>query len=309
MVTVSDIEELRGAVMHAKAEGLRVHLLGGGTNTYFGEDLSAYLFIALNFKGILFDRVTGEVTASASENWDTLVLDCVKKALWGIENLSLIPGTVGAAPIQNIGAYGVEFKDVCTSVTVFYMETLEEKEFDNATCQFGYRDSVFKHEIGRYIVTKVRLQLSKDGIPTLTYKPLDSLVGKEVSLQEIRDMVVASRQTKLPDWGKYPNDGSFFKNPTVTQEVFEEVKKQYPEIPVIPVANEYKIPTAWLIEHVAEMKGVQRGDVGTWPNQPLVIVNYGAATAHDVDSLAGDIQTMVYQKTGIHLEQEVNKVG
>lgn len=311
-VEVSTLDELREAIAYAKTIGLHVHIVGGGTNTYFGENLSGFLFVHPAFKGVTVEEKGEEVlvTASAGEVWDELVQTCVEKGLWGIENLSYVPGTVGAAPVQNIGAYGVELKEVFVSLRALVMETGEEVMFDGEMCRFGYRDSVFKYEQGKYAIIEITLQLSKTPRPVLHYKPLDALKDKgAVTPKDVRDLVVATRKAKLPDWKEHPNAGSFFKNPIVDLEAVEFLKGVYPEVPAIQLPEGYKIPAGWLIEHVADMKGVRRGDLGTWPNQALVIVNYGEATADDVDTLALGIKETVNEKAGIVLEQEVNRVG
>ncbi len=310
-VSVTNTASLVEVLMYAKKEEKVLYFLGTGTNTYFGDDLENFLFIKMDIKGISFEEQNDEVfiTAYAGEVWDDVVRFSVEKNLWGIENLSLIPGTIGAAPVQNIGAYGVELKDVFVSLSAIDTTTLDMVEMDASACDFGYRDSFFKKEKGRYIIISVTIKLSKKRYPQLAYKPLDSLIGKEASLQSIRDLVAHTRTAKLPDWYEHANAGSFFKNPTISASLFLELQKMYPEIPRIEFEGGYKIPAAWLIEHVAQMKGVRRGDVGTWLTQPLVLVNYGDATANDIDSFATEIKEKIHQKTGILLEQEVNRVG
>lgn len=312
LIVVKNSLELQEALSYARSVAKQVHIIGGGTNSYFGNDLSAFLFIKPEFLGVSFTE-QGDVVhviASATENWDDLVARTVEKGLWGIENLSRIPGTVGAAPVQNIGAYGVELASVFVSLTAFDVITLQLVTFTRDECLFCYRDSVFKQQKGRYIITDVTFALSKIPHPILTYKPLDVLLLNEaITPADVRDVVIRTREAKLPDYEEYPNAGSFFKNPVVSNEVLERVHTDFPGVPGIETDEGYKIPAAWLIEHVAEMKGVQVGDMGTWPNQPLVLVNYGNATADDVDAIASQIKSRVYEKTGIRLEQEVNRVG
>jgi UDP-N-acetylmuramate dehydrogenase len=311
-VEIQTTEGLKEAVMYAKAEGLSPHILGGGTNSYFGEDLSHFLFIKLPSGGIEYQEEGDDVFVKVGANvvWDDLVEECVEKGLWGIENLSYIPGTVSAAPVQNIGAYGMELKESFVSLLAFDMETQETKTLDRESCRFGYRDSLFKYEKEKYIILCITLKLSKIPHPILSYKPLDALRDKEgVTLQMIRDTVIDIRTKKLPNYKEHPNAGSFFKNPIIDLETSEYVKSLYPNIPLIQVMEGFKVPAAWLIEHVAEMKGVRQGDVGTWPAQPLVIVNFGSAIADDVDAFAKALQTKINEKTSIVLEQEVNRVG
>ncbi len=311
MVIVKNGEELTDALMHAKSTGLRVHLLGGGTNSYFDEDLSGVLFIKLDLKGVDYLRKDNEVhmTIAASEVWDDIVKDAAERNLWGVENLSLIPGTVGAAPMQNIGAYGVELADTLVNVRALDTDTLEMVEFSKEMCEFGYRDSLFKRMKGRHIITSITLRLSTEPRPVLSYKPLDALKEKEgVTPGMVRQVVIETRTNKLPNHEVNPNAGSFFKNPIVDAKVSQELKSMYPDMPAIEASEMYKIPAAWLIEYVADMKGFRMGDIGTWPKQPLVLVNYGEATADDVDALAQEIQNRIKEKTGIILEQEVNRV-
>lgn len=311
LIEVKSEEEIREAVMYAKQAGLRVYVVGGGTNTYFGEDLLGFLFIHPTFQGVTFEDQGDSIVvqAYANEVWDNLVKKTVEKNLWGLENLSYIPGTVGGAPVQNIGAYGVELKEVFVSLRAY--DTTEDKmvTFTHDTCHFGYRDSVFKYNKNRYIIIEVALRLQKEGAPTLHYKPLDELKSRtNLTLQDIRNAVIDIRKRKLPNYNEHPNCGSFFKNPVVDQETAEHLKTLYQHIPLIETLEGYKIPAAWLIENIAEMKGVRLGDVGLWPYQPLVIVNYGQATASNVDALADQVRKRIGEKTGIVLEQEVNRV-
>lgn len=312
LVEVSSLAGLIEVMMYAKKEKLQVHVIGEGTNTFFGDNLSHLLFLQMKIRGISLEEqdVAVLVTAYAGENWDDLVAFAVSKNLWGIENLSHIPGTVGAAPIQNIGAYGTELKDTLVTLSALDRDTLDVVEITNEGCHFGYRDSLFKQQKDRYIVISITLRLSHTPSPVLTYKPLDALAGKEnVTLKEIRELVIATRKNKLPNYNEYPNNGSFFKNPIVTKEVGDSFVTKYPDIKLIDHKDGYKIPAAWLIEHVAEYKGVREGNVGTWPNQPLVIVNYGNVTAQDIVNFSEKIITKIEAATGIRLEREVNFVG
>lgn len=312
MVIIRTMEAIVEAYMYARKENIPVHVLGGGTNTYFGEKAEDVLFIKMENKGISL-REEGDtifLTVYAGESWDDVVEFSTTKGWWGIENLSYIPGTIGAAPVQNIGAYGKELKDVFVSLSALDTKTLNIVEINKEACAFGYRDSLFKKEYGRYVIISITLALSKITKPILTYKPLDTLLERDgLSSNDVRELVVATRKSKLPDWKEHPNAGSFFKNPIVNLVQWKTLNEKYPNMPRIEVNGGYKIPAAWLIEHVAEMKGVRRGDVGTWPNQPLAIVNYGNASADDVDALASEIEQKIYEKTGISIEQEVNRVG
>ena len=309
---VTTPEGIREAYLYAKENNLIAHILGDGTNTYFGADLSRFLFVKMNIKGVEFkdEGDTVLVTARGGEVWDEVVQKSAEQNLWGIENLSLIPGTVGAAPVQNIGAYGVELKDVFVALEAFDTETLQMVVMEGDVCEFGYRDSVFKRNPRRYIITQVTLRLQKSPHPVLTYKPLDSLTGVEdLTPAMVRDTVIKTRKAKLPDWKEVANNGSFFKNPIVTASAARELEVKFPGIVLHATDEGYKVPAAWLIDNIAQMKGERVGDVGTWPNQPLVIINHGGATADDIDAFALTIRTKVEQATGIVLEQEVNRVG
>lgn len=311
LVVVTSTAQLVEAMMYAKRESQRVHVIGEGTNTFFGNSLENILFIKMNIKGVSFEEQDQAVllTAYAGENWDTVVKLAVEKNLWGIENLSYIPGTVGAAPVQNIGAYGTELKDTFGSLAALDRETLQLVEISNEGCTFGYRDSLFKHHKDRYIIISVTLKLSKIPKPVLAYRPLDTLMeNQEVSLQGIRDLVIATRTSKLPDYNLYPNNGSFFKNPIVSKEVGRALALKYEEMKLIDHEDGYKIPAAWLIEHVANMKGVRIGDVGTWPAQPLVIINYGNTTAEGILNFSDKIIKKIEDTIGIRLEREVNYI-
>jgi UDP-N-acetylmuramate dehydrogenase len=322
MVVVKSVEALQEAIRYVRQEGKRIHVLGGGTNTYFDERVENIFVIKNEIMGIEVkkhdiqtDRLLDKdnpilVTVGAGEVWDDVVVYAVENGLWGIENLSYIPGTVGAAPVQNIGAYGSELKDVFVSLVAVNNETLEVVELSKEECQFGYRDSLFKHKPDVYSICTITISLSKLPLPVLTYKPLDILSEKtNLTIQDVRDLVVATRTAKLPDWKEHPNAGSFFKNPIVSKEVGEELQRTYPSIPLHLVEAGYKIPAAWLIEHIAKMKGVRMGEVGTWPQQPLVIVNFGQAEAKDVNSLAEKIIEKVNENTGVTLEKEVNFIS
>lgn len=312
MVTVTNEEELIKVIQDARTKGRRIHILGGGTNTYFGQNLQNLLVIKIELKGMECRQVSKElytIHVAAGECWDDVVKFSVEKNLWGLENLSLIPGTAGAAPVQNIGAYGVELKDCFQSLQAY--DIFEEKivEFFLNDCQFGYRDSLFKHEKGRYVILSIVLNVSIKENPILTYKPLNELLGKKfLTAHDVRSLVMITRKTKLPSYEEHPNAGSFFKNSILDKTEAEGLHAKYPDMPFIEVTGGHKVPTAWLIEHVAAVKGARVGDVGTWPNQPLVIVNYGGATANEIDSFTQNIQKIIQKKTGITLEQEVCRV-
>lgn len=227
-VEVKNVDEIKEVVKFAKSKAFKVHVLGEGTNSFFSNNLKEYLFIKLNFDTIEYSTKDASVFVhvGASVNWHTLVLDTIEKKLWGIENLSFIPGSVGAAPVQNIGAYGVELKDVFVSAKVFDTKLNKFKLLNNKACKFGYRDSIFKKHKNRYIIISVVLKLSSKPMPILTYKPLDSLKGVNPSIKEISSMIINIRKEKLPDYKLYPNCGSFFKNPIVNKSKLKSLQKK-----------------------------------------------------------------------------------
>ncbi len=311
MVVLDTEEKIDEIYTYAQTRGLKVCVIGEGTNSFFNDVIKNTLFVKMEIKGIDFKEYDEYVvlTLGAGEIWDDVVKYSVEKGWWGIENMSFIPGTVGASPVQNIGAYGVELKDVLVSVRGYDSSTHGIVEFTNEECCFGYRDSLFKQKKGVYCITSITLRLLKQKNPILTYKPLDTLLSKEnITSQDVRDLVITTRKEKLPDYHTYPNTGSFFKNPTVSTVQGKTLQETYNTIPLHEVEGGYKIPAAWLIEHVAEMKGARVKDVGTWPNQPLVLVNYGNATYEDVMLFSGMIVQKIEQATGIRLEREVNFV-
>jgi UDP-N-acetylmuramate dehydrogenase len=271
----------------------------------------------INLKGIsvISEGNTHKILkVMAGENWHEFVMYCVNNDLGGVENLSLIPGNVGTAPIQNIGAYGVELKDVFESCAAIDMETLEEKIFDREACEFGYRNSTFKQNAkGKYIITSVNLKLSTSQHKTSTsYGAIrEKLLEMKIDTPTISDIskaVIAIRQSKLPDPAILGNSGSFFKNPVISVEHFKQFRRKNPKAPFYEVSTtQFKIPAGWLIEQ-AGFKGKRFGDAGVHKNQALVLVNYGNATGSEIWELALRIQKKVKEKFGIYIEPEVNVI-
>ena len=308
MVVITHKDELKEMCHIAGTLGKKMHCLGEGTNTFFGDALDGLLIVKIDIQGIEFNKFGEDmfVTAGAGVIWDTLVKKTVEQGLWGLENLSLIPGTVGASPFQNIGAYGVELSNIFVSLTAFNIESQAHVILTRQDCLFGYRDSLFKQRKDLYIITSVTLLLSHTKNPILTYKPLDSLIGNDtLTPLYIRDFVIETRLSKLPDYKIIPNAGSFFKNPFVTKVKGDTLLLRFPALPLFPYAHGYKIPAAWLIEHVALMKGVRVGDVGTWPHQPLVLVNYGKGTWKDLLDFSETIIEKIHRETDVIIEREV----
>lgn len=315
-VEVNSVEELTGALEFAEEKSSSMLVLGGGSNILFVNDFDG-LVILNRIKGIeVLSEDENQVTlkCGAGENWHQLVLNCVEKGYGGLENLSLIPGTVGAAPIQNIGAYGVELKDVFERLEAFDIEKRELRTFSKEECAFGYRDSIFKKELkGKVIITSVTLKLSKKPELNFSYSSLkEKLEEKGItkpSIKDISDAVIEVRQSKLPDPEEIGNTGSFFKNPVISVFQFDELKSKYPELPSYPVSErQVKVPAGWLIEQ-AGWKGKRVGDAGVHEKQALVLVNHGNAMGEEIWSLANQIIDSVDQKFDIRLTPEVNILG
>lgn len=289
-------------------------VLGGGSNLLLVNDFDG-LVIHLNIKGIThsIEGDTVLVEAGAGEVWHDLVLFCVGHGFAGMENLSLIPGSVGASPVQNIGAYGVELKDVLESCQAFEVATGQIKTFSNEDCQFAYRESVFKSSLkGQYIITSVKFKLSLTPKINTSYGAIADELAKrgitQPTIKNVSDVVSAIRVSKLPDPSTIGNSGSFFKNPVITAEQFAGINQQYPGISHYPAGNgQVKLAAGWLIEQCG-WKGKVVGHTGTWKNQALVLVNHGGATGHEVYNLSSQIIDSVYTKFGVMLEREVNVI-
>ncbi|MFA5555992.1 MAG: UDP-N-acetylmuramate dehydrogenase [Flavobacteriaceae bacterium] len=313
-ISVSSLPELQSVLEKYKHE--EIFVLGGGSNMLLTQDIQKPV-VHINLTGIQIvkqDKSHVWVEVQAGENWHQFVLWTLENDFGGIENLSLIPGNIGSAPIQNIGAYGVELKDVFDSCKAINIKTQEIKTFTLAECKFGYRESVFKSsEKDKYIILSVTLKLTKkDHKISTSYGVISNELQKmeiyNPTIQDISKAVIAIRQSKLPDPKEIGNSGSFFKNPVVTRKTFEKVQEQYPEMPFYEVSeNEIKIPAGWLIE-TAGFKGKRFGDAGVHQKQALVLVNYGNATGKEIYDLAKTIQKTILDKFGIVIETEVNIV-
>lgn len=311
-VSVETVSELKQALSE-KPSG-ELFILGGGSNMLLTGDVDAFV-LHINLRGIEILKETETevlVKAMAGENWHAFVQYCIANDFGGLENLSLIPGNVGTAPIQNIGAYGVELKDTFVRCHAVEIETLEERVFTKADCNFGYRNSIFKNEAkGRFIITSVTFRLTKKNHKTsISYGDIQKILADKnigtPSIKDISEAVIAIRQSKLPDPNVLGNSGSFFKNPIVNAETFQAFRNHFPEAPFYEVSpTEFKIPAGWLIEK-AGFKGQRFGDAGVHINQALVLVNYGNATGKEIWKLAMDIQKKVKEITGIFIEPEVN---
>ncbi len=286
-------------------------ILGGGSNILFTSDFEG-IIIYPNITGTEITRQDEEfiyVKAYAGETWDEFVSFCVSNNWGGVENLSWIPGKVGACPIQNIGAYGSEVKDTVYSVEGIEIETGNIVNFKNWECKFAYRDSIFKSAFkNRFIIVSVTFKLNKKPQPNITYKGLkEALTGIEhVNIQTLRDVIIRIRKLKLPDPKELGNAGSFFKNPVIGEQTFNNLQLKHPGITFYPDGNGmYKISAASLIEKCG-FKGIREGFVGTYDKQPLVIINYGKAKGSEIYNFANKIRKSVFDTFNIKLEMEVN---
>jgi UDP-N-acetylmuramate dehydrogenase len=291
-------------------------ILGSGSNILFTSDFKGTILYP-EIKGIKIEEEEPYnrnviVSAGAGVNWDDFVAWSVNKGFGGIENLSLIPGKVGATPVQNIGAYGVEVRDRIVKVRTININNGSIRVFNNSECEFGYRNSVFKNrEKGKYLVTRVYYRLTINPLLNLGYESLKEEVNKlgAETLINVRQGVINIRQSKLPDPEIIGNAGSFFKNPVVESSVALNLKNEYPDIPVYKDREGYmKLASGWLIERCG-WKGERRGDAGVHDKQALVLINYGKATGKEIYNLSEDIKKSVYEKFGVDLEREVEIVG
>ncbi len=289
-------------------------IIGEGSNILFRGNFQGTI-IHPDLKGVKVIKETKDevfIEAGAGEKWDDFVAWCVRNAYPGIENLSLIPGAVGSAPVQNIGAYGVEVKDVIHAVNGFQIKKPSRLTIPGKDCEFGYRTSIFKKSLnGNFIVDSVIFKFNKNAVPIINYHGLKEHFGdhKNVKLKEVREKIIQIRQNKLPDPVQLGNAGSFFKNPVVPEETAKSLIKEFPEIPYfLDKKNYIKFPAAWLIEQCG-WKGRRKGDVGVYPKHALIIVNYGKASGQEIFELSEEIKDSVFKKFALLLEREVKVVG
>ncbi|CAM3621622.1 UDP-N-acetylmuramate dehydrogenase [Xenorhabdus nematophila] len=311
IVAATTIESLLSLWQEAQRKNHPILLLGGGSNVLFTE----------NFKGtVILNRILGiniqesdtawHIHVGAGENWHNLIISLLNQQIYGLENLALIPGNVGSAPIQNIGAYGIEFKHVCEYVDFIELESGNSIRLMTDECQFAYRDSIFKHQYkDGYAITAVGLCLNKAWEPILTYGSLTQLSRKDVTPEQIFHSVCEMRQSKLPDPAITGNAGSFFKNPIISPELAQKIKSQYPSCPQYHHnENSVKIAAGWLIDQ-CHLKGYSIGGAAVHTQQALVLVNKGNATGKDVIALAAYVRSKVVEKFNIFLEPEVRFIG
>ncbi len=293
---------------------LPIMILGGGTNVLFTKNFDVILKNDMTgLRVIKEDEDHAYVKAGAGESWHELVLFCLQHNLGGVENLALIPGSVGASPMQNIGAYGVELKDVFYSLEAFHIKTKHVSNFLNSDCEFGYRESVFKNRLkDQFVITSVTFRLDKKHVYNTSYgaiqKELAIMKVKELSIQAIAEAVIRIRRSKLPDPNVIGNAGSFFKNPEISQGLFDDLNKEFPGIIGYPLVDgKVKLAAGWLIEQCG-WKGYRKGDAGCHAQQALVLVNYGSASGQEILSLSKEIIDSVSKKFGVALHREVNIV-
>jgi len=290
-------------------------ILGGGSNLLFTKDYNGWILHnkVPGIKKIREDDDDVYVEAGAGENWHELVQYCIQQGWAGLENLSLIPGCVGASPMQNIGAYGVELKDIFHSLEAYHIASGKLDHFDAAACRFGYRESIFKQELkGQYVICRVTFRLRKNPVFHISYgaiqEELEKMGVTTLSIADISDAVIRIRRSKLPDPKEIGNAGSFFKNPEIETSQFEDLKSLYTQLPgYVTIAGKTKVPAGWLIEQCG-WKGYRKKDAGVHAKQALVLVNYGEATGKEIFNLSTEIMESVQEKFGIGLEREVNIV-
>ncbi|RPD42474.1 UDP-N-acetylmuramate dehydrogenase [Chitinophaga barathri] len=287
-------------------------ILGGGSNILLTKDFDG-LVLKNEIKGIHTvseDEDHVYVKAGAGENWHQFVMHCIEKGYAGLENLSLIPGNVGASPMQNIGAYGVEIKDVFEELEALHLQDHTLVSFNKEACAFGYRESVFKHQYkDQFVILQVIYRLNKKPVFNTSYGAIEQeleRLGKKPSIRSISEAVINIRSSKLPNPAEIGNAGSFFKNPEVTKEKYEELKLAFPAVVAYPLPGDrYKLAAGWLIEQ-SGWKGYRNGDAGVHARQALVLVNYGHAKGEDIVELSWQVVESVKEKFGVVLEREVN---
>lgn len=309
-------EDIQEAIIFARDKNIPFFVLGGGSNILVADEGYRGLVIQLDLRGVFFEDRGGEVLCrvAAGEKWDDFVALTVARGLYGLENLSGIPGTVGASPVQNIGAYGVEVKETIVRVETIDASTNTIKNFSNRACRFGYRTSFFKSLQGKnFIITRVTFLLQKKGSLNLSYKDVrEYFKEKKImpTLEEVRAAILEIRSRKFPDLARYGTAGSFFKNPIISKSRFKKLHERFSNAPSYPVNKRFvKVPAGWLIQEVGGYKGFEQDAVRSFENQALVIVNTRNASAVDIFKYARMIQEEIQKKTEIILEFEVQLVG
>ncbi|MBA4240754.1 MAG: UDP-N-acetylenolpyruvoylglucosamine reductase [Sphingobacteriaceae bacterium] len=311
--SIQSIENIKELLQSTEYKNNNHLILGGGSNILLTQNIDA-IVVKNNLKGIEIVKENEDsvfVKCAGGEVWHEFVMWCIDKNFGGLENLSLIPGCTGASPMQNIGAYGVEIKDTFYELEAIHSITGEQKTFSKSECEFGYRESVFKHQFkNQFIITSVTFQLSKKPSFHIEYgaikQELEVMNISELSIKAISQAVINIRSSKLPNPKEIGNAGSFFKNPEVQANVYENLKINFPNIVAYPLENgNYKLAAGWLIEQ-SGLKGYRVGDAGVHKLQALVLVNYGGATGNEIYNLSTHVLQTVKAKFGVDLEREVN---
>lgn len=312
---IVSIEALNKALIWVRERSLPFLVLGEGSNVLAPDEGFAGLVLIMNIKGrhVIENESSVDLVACAGENWDMLVKYAIERGLYGIENLSGIPGSVGATPIQNVGAYGTEVKNVIKWVEVFDTKIMKTVKLSNSDCGFVYRDSVFKKSESRHlIITRVCFKLQKDGTLNTSYHDVeDYFKGKNVepTLANLRDAVLFIRKQKFPELNRVGTAGSFFKNPIIEKKDLQALLKSYPDTPFFEVEEGHvKIPLAWILEHICGLKGWKRGNFETFVRQPLVIIHSGGGTTKELKDFASFIKQCVKERTNIDIQPEVTYV-
>ncbi|EFP96999.1 UDP-N-acetylmuramate dehydrogenase [Vibrio caribbeanicus] len=310
LVEVTTIEEIKHVYQKREWSKLPKLILGKGSNVLFTQPFQG-IVVVNNLLGKSVNETDAHwlLHIAGGEDWPELVKWSVEQGYYGLENLALIPGCAGSAPIQNIGAYGVELKDICEYVDILCLETFNTKRMSSEECQFGYRDSIFKNDLyQKVMIVAIGLKLPKQWSANIEYGPLQSLQSEVISAQQIYERVCNIRMEKLPDPNKIGNAGSFFKNPIISNQLFEDLRKQFPDLAAYPTEDGVKVAAGWLIEQ-CQLKGHQIGGAQVHPKQALVLINKDNATANDVIKLAATVRQKVLEKYQIALEHEVRFIG
>jgi len=313
LATVRDLTDLEAVSAFIADQNLPYFILGSGSNLLVTDKGFSGVVIKNEILGIDFQEKTENKVISefgAGESLDAIVAKTTELNYWGLENLSHIPGTIGATPVQNVGAYGVEVSSLILGVRAYNLQTGEHRRFTNADCEFAYRESFFKTQAGReWIITHVTFELQKNPNPILDYKDLSHLSAiPDINQQDIRKTVIEVRSQKFPDWEQVGTAGSFFKNPIVSTEQALALQSQYPELPVYQISpDQSKVSLGYILDKVCGLKGFTRGNVSLYQNQALVLVQTGDSAA-DVQDFISHVSKIVADKTGIIIEQEVRTV-
>lgn len=307
-------DEAIAAIAAAEENRTPYMILGGGSNTLASDEAYRGTVIIPAFRTVRYEEVGNSVVhahVDAGLGWDEFVRGAVQRGLWGVENLSGIPGSLGGGVVQNIGAYGAVLSDVFVSCAVYDIETGEEKTITARDARFGYRTSVFKESPGRFLILSATFALSKDGAPNLSYRDVNESLGHggSVSLADVRAAVLGIRAKKFPDMRRYGTAGSFFLNPVVSKEEAEAFQARYPAMPLFPMPEGgVKVPLAWILDHVLHVKGMREGGAFVWEAQALVLATEHGARASDVRKLAQNIRARAKEKLSLNIAFEVSVI-